>query len=154
MTIAVQEERQINYLTLVKKSYLTGFLGSIGVVLLALLVSLLINKYYPLEESTIILLQAFSVVPGSATLFAVQGWDIQTWGGHSPAEHLNQKLFNRFSLAGLFLPVVAFSLCSNVIAQPLFELEDKLLQKLKSDIIEELVMKNSITSTQLSQANQ
>ena len=142
MTTVVQEERPINHLLVVKRSYVTGFFGSIGVVLLGLLASTLINEFYPLEELTIRLLQAFSVVPGSATLFAVQGWDIQTWGGHSPAEHLNHKLFTRFSLAGLFLPVMAFSL-NSVMIEPA-QLEDKLFQKLKSDIMHELIIQNSM----------
>jgi len=147
MTAAVQEEKQIDQLWVVKKSYWTGFFGSIGVVLLGLLASFLINEFYPFADVTIRLWQAFSVVPGSATLFAVQGWDIQTFGGRSPAEFLNQKLFTCFSLVGLFLPVVAFSLHSAVINEVPFKVEDKVMQKLKSDILRELAMQNSISST-------
>lgn len=146
MTTVVQEERPVNHLMVVKKSYLTGFFGSLGVVLLGLLASSLLNEFYPLEEGAIRLLQAFSVVPGSATLFAVQGWDIQTWGGHSPAEHLNHKLFTRFSLAGLFLPVVAFSLNSAPLIEP-SQMEEAIFQKLKSDILNELVIKKAIPDT-------
>lgn len=155
MTTAVQEEKEVDNVLIVKKSYLAGFFGSIGVVLLGLFTSFLINELYPLEDRTIKLLQAFSIVPGSATLFAVQGWDIQTWGGHSPAELLNQKLFTRFSIAGLFLPVMAFSLNSAAINEWFPKIEETVLQKLKSDILQEIAVQNSISSTQFSvQKNQ
>ena len=110
MTTTTQEGKKVDNILLVKNSYVKGFFGSIGIVLLGLFISYLINEFYPFEVTTTKLLQAFSVVPGSATLFAVQGWDIQTWGGHSPAELLNRRLFTGFSIAGLFFPVVAFSL--------------------------------------------
>lgn len=97
---------------LVRKSYWVGFLGSTIIVGCSLLAAFLINRFFPQSELTIRLLQAFSVVPGSAALFGARGWDIQTWGGKTPAEVLNQQLFKYLSAIGLFLPVLAFSLTS------------------------------------------
>jgi len=110
MTATLDTTRDDNRYSLVRKSYWVGFLGSTIIVACSLLAAFIINRFFPLSELTIRLLQAFSVVPGSAALFGVRGWDIQTWGGKTPAEVLNQQLFKYLSAIGLFLPVLTFSL--------------------------------------------
>lgn len=145
MTTLVQEDNQINRLILVKKSYLVGFFGSIIIVLLGLLTSFIINEFYPLGDTTISLLQAFSIVPGSAALFGVPG---ESRREPSAAEHLSRKLFTRFSIAGLFLPVMAFSLQSVSFTEPHPIVDEQIFEKLKSDIIQELALKNNGASVQ------
>lgn len=148
MTSATQEGKQVDRIWAIKKSYLTGFFISTLVVLLGLMTSSLINRFYPVEDITISLLQAFSVVPGSAAWFGVQGWDIQTWNGHTPSELLNQKLFNRLSLIGLFCPIVAFSLQSAATDELPSDLEERIFQKVEAKILHELNAQNSLSLTQ------
>jgi hypothetical protein len=148
MTTATQETKQIDRIWATKKAYMTGFFISMFVVLLGLITSSLINRFYPLEDTVINLLQAFSVVPGSAALFGVQGWEIQTWSGRTPAELLNQKLFNRFSLIGLFFPIVAFSLHSAATNELSSELEGRIYEKVKTKILQELTVQNLPPLTQ------
>jgi hypothetical protein len=112
MTAEVLNNEQVDKVKLVKTVYTKSFIGSFVVVLIGLITSLIVNKYFPLAPLTINLLQAFSIVPGSAALFGMQGWNIQTWCGTTPAEILNQKIFRFLSIIGLFFAVVAFSLSS------------------------------------------
>lgn len=114
MTSEVLEKELIDKIKYVKKTYAKSFVGSIAIVMSGIFISTMINKYYPLTTDSIELLQAFSVVPGSVALFGVQGWNIQTWCGTTPAEILNVKLFRVFSIIGLLFAVVAFSLHSPV----------------------------------------
>lgn len=137
MATVVEREKEVDdRLWLVKKAYLLGLLGSIIIVLLGLLTSFLINKYYPFTSGAIGLFQAFSVVPGSASLFGVKDWDIQTWGRKTPAELLNHKLFIRLSLISLFLPIVAFSLEPRATEESTLEMESRILEKLKSELLQ------------------
>jgi ABC-type sulfate transport system permease component len=134
MTATVNETtKQDDHLKLVKKSYWIGFLGSVIVVVCSLLAAFMINRFFPLNELTIHLMQAFSVVPGSAALFGVRGWDIQTWGGNTPAELLNQKLFTRLSAIGLFLPVMAFSLIPYNINESVLKMESNVMEKIEGE---------------------
>lgn len=110
MTVNVFGESKASELQIVKLAYFKSFIGCFLIVVIGLCVSYTINTYYPLDERMIGLVQAFSVVPGSATLFGAQTWNIQAWSATSPAEVLNQKLFRCFSAIGLFVAVVAFSL--------------------------------------------
>ena len=136
MTTTLDTTQDDNRSSLVRKSYWVGFLGSAIIVACSLLAAFMIDRFFPLSELTIRLLQAFSVVPGSAALFGVRGWDIQTWGGKTPAEVLNQQLFKYFSAIGLFLPVLAFSLTP-------FDTKDSaidvnLKEKIKAELLIEL----------------
>lgn len=136
MNTTTQKVTEKDSLQLVRSSYWKGIVGSTCLVGIALCVSYLINRFYPLSDRVIGFLQAFSIVPGAAGLFGVPGWEIQTWGGESAAEQLNQKLFNRFSIAGLFLPVVAFSLTSSSI-ESMANIEERILVKLKAELTDE-----------------
>ena len=110
MTSQILNIQEIDKIKIVKKEYLKGFIGSFLIVLIGLLTSAILNHYAPLNQTIIGLLQAFSVVPGSAALFGVQDWEIKSWGGKTPAEVLNRKYFKILSTIGLFFAVVAFSL--------------------------------------------
>lgn len=112
MTSEALKNEQVDKVKLVKTAYIKSIIGSFVVVLVGLITSTIINQYFPLTPITINLLQAFSIVPGSAALFGMQGWNIQTWCGTTPAEILNQKIFRFLSIIGLFFAVVAFSLSS------------------------------------------
>ena len=140
MSTTLKKDKPINPMLLVKKSYLAGFFGSIVVVILGLFAAQIINRYLSLDETMIRIFQAFSLVPGSAALFEVPGWDLETWDGGLPAEQLNKKLFIVFSLVGLFLPVVAFSLQSDVIAELPAHVEAKIVERVKQDILRELAL--------------
>ena len=141
MSVVFPKGKETNPILLVKKSYLAGFFGSIAVVILGLFTASLINYFFSLGDTAIKVLQAFSLVPGSAALFEVPGWDLETWDGGIPAEHLNKKLFICFSMVGLFLPVVAFSLQS---AEALpAHLEAKIVERVKRDILKELADQNT-----------
>lgn len=136
MTATLDEAQHDNRSSLVRKSYWVGFLGSTIIVACSLLIAFMINHFFPLSEFTIRLLQAFSVVPGSAALFGVRGWDIQTWSGKTSAEILNQKLFTRLSAIGLFLPALAFSLMPPNTKDSVIEMELK--EKIKTELLVEL----------------
>jgi hypothetical protein len=117
MTSEVLKNEQVDKVKLVKAAYIKSFIGSVVVVLIGLVTSMIINRYFPFTPIIINLLQAFSIVPGSAALFGAQGWNIQTWSGRIPAESLNQKIFRFLSIIGLFFAVVAFSLSSESIRE-------------------------------------
>ena len=117
MTSEALKNEQVDKVKLVKTAYIKSIIGSFVVVLVGLITSTIINQYFPFTPMTINLLQAFSIVPGSAALFGVQGWNIQTWCGTTPAEMLNQKIFRFLSIIGLFFAVVAFSLSSEPIRE-------------------------------------
>lgn len=152
MSIGINEDKPIDRIWLVKKAYLVGLFGSSAVVVLGLLVAFLINHFYPLSDLAICLLQAFSVVPGSAALFGVGGWDLE-WDGKSAAELLNQKLFIRLSLIGLFLPVMAFSLHSKVVEETTWEIESRILTKLKAELVQEYGAQIANTSSSIEERN-
>ncbi len=136
MTATSDTTQGDNRSSLVRKAYWVGFLGSTIIVACNLLAAFIINRFFPLSELTIRLLQAFSVVPGSAALFGVRGWDIQTWGGKTPAEVLNQQLFKYLSAIGLFLPVLTFSLTpSDTKASAI---DGNLKEKIKTELLIEL----------------
>ncbi len=138
-----EKTKQINPILLVKKSYLVGFFGSIAIVILGLFSAYLINQFFSLDDTVIRILQAFSLVPGSAALFEVPGWDLQTWDGGLPAEHLNKKLFIVFSLVGLYLPVVAFSIQSSAAVELPPHVEAKIVERVKQDILKELAQEKA-----------
>lgn len=140
MSMTSQRDKQVNPMLLVKKSYLAGFFGSIAIVVLGLLTAHLLNRYFSFDNTAIRILQAFSLVPGSAALFEVPGWDLETWDGGIPAEHLNKKLFIVFSLVGLYLPVVAFSLQSSAAVELPAHVEAKIVERVKQDILRELAL--------------
>ncbi len=136
MTATLDTTQDDNRSSLVRKSYWVGFLGSTIIVACSLLTAFLINRFSPLSEVAIRLLQAFSVVPGSAALFGVRGWDIQIWGGKTPAEALNQQLFKYLSAIGLFLPVLTFSLIPSNTKDPAIDVGLK--EKIKAELLIEL----------------
>lgn len=117
MTYEALKNEQVDKVKLVKTAYIKSIIGSFVVVLVGLITSTIINQYLPLNPKTINLLQAFSIVPGSAALFGMQGWNIQTWCGTTPAEILNQKIFRFLSIIGLFFAVMAFLLSSESIRE-------------------------------------
>lgn len=135
MTATSDTTQDDNRSSLVRKSYWVGFLGSTIIVACSLLAAFMINRLFPLSELNIRLLQAFSVVPGSAALFGVRGWDIQTWGGKTP-EVLNQQLFKYLSAIGLFLPVLTFSLTPSDTKDSAIDLNLK--DKIKAELLIEL----------------
>lgn len=136
MTATLDTTQDDNRSSLVRKSYWVGFFGSTIIVACSLLVAFMINRFFPLSELTIRLLQAFSVVPGSAALFGVRGWDIQTWGGKTPAGVLNQQLFKYLSAIGLFLPVLTFSLMPSNTKDHAIDVGLK--EKIKAELLIEL----------------
>ena len=136
MTATLDTTQDDNRSSLVRKSYWVGFLGSTIIVACSLLTAFLINRFSPLSEVAIRLLQAFSVVTGSAALFGVRGWDIQIWGGKTPAEALNQQLFKYLSAIGLFLPVLTFSLIPSNTKDPAIDVGLK--EKIKAELLIEL----------------
>lgn len=82
-------------------SYLKWFLGSSLLAILGTIAAYLLNTSYPLSGNLIKFLQIFSSVVEMVSLGQC-GYNIQTWGGVSPAERLNEKLFARISLIGFF----------------------------------------------------
>lgn len=96
MISKVLNNEQVDKVKLVKTAYIKSFIGSVVVVLIGLITSMIINRSFPFTPITINLLQAFSIVSGSAALFGVQGWNIQTWGGTTPTEMMNQKIFQGY----------------------------------------------------------
>ncbi|PJD94559.1 MAG: hypothetical protein CK425_11310 [Parachlamydia sp.] len=142
MTSALSEGKQANSLLLAVKDYLTVFFECTLVVTLGVLISNYINRFYPLEDQTVRLLQAYSVVPGAAGLFEVQRREIKTWSGKTPAELLNKKLFILFSGISLFLPVMSFSLIPFSANEPPSAMESRILEKLKSELLLEYKTQN------------
>ena len=90
-------------------SYLKWFFGAALLAGLGSVAAYYINASAPLSELPIRILQIFSLVL-EATSLGQCGYSIQTWGGTSPAEKLNQKLFTIFSSIGFFFVVFSFQL--------------------------------------------
>ena len=68
-----------------------------------------LNAFHSFSGLQIKLLQIFGLVLEAGSLGQC-GYSIQTWGGTSPAEKLNQKLFAVFSGVGFFLIIFSFQL--------------------------------------------
>jgi uncharacterized membrane protein len=90
-------------------AYLKWFLGAALLAGLGSVAAHYINAYAPLSALQIRILQVFSLVL-EATSLGQCGYSIQTWGGTSPAEKLNQKLFAIFSSIGFLFIVFSFQL--------------------------------------------
>jgi hypothetical protein len=96
----------------VKVVYLSYIKWFIGASLLALFASVLAywaNLHPFLTALQIRIIQIMSLVP-EATALGQCGYNIQTWGGESPAEKLNGRLFTTLSAVGFFLIVFTFQL--------------------------------------------
>lgn len=90
-------------------SYLKWFLGAGVLAIIGTIAAYLLNTSHPLSGFQIRVLQIFSLVLEAVSLGQC-GYSIQTWGGVSPAEKLNQKLFTAFSSMGFFLIIFSFQL--------------------------------------------
>jgi len=90
-------------------SYLKWFVGASLLAVLGTIGAWLLNVSFPLTGFQARFLQVFSCVL-EVTSLGQCGYVIQTWGGASPAEKLNQKLFTMFSLLGFFLVIFSFQL--------------------------------------------
>lgn len=90
-------------------SYLKWFLGAGVLAIIGTVGAYLLNTSYPLSGFQIKVLQIFSLVLEAGSLGQC-GYSIQTWGGVSPAEKLNQKLFTLFSSIGFLLIIFSFQL--------------------------------------------
>jgi hypothetical protein len=90
-------------------SYLKWFIGLTVLASLGSVLAFYVNAAAPLSGLVIRILQIFGVIL-EATSLGQCGPSIQTWGGISPAEKLDQKLFMVFSSTGFFFIVFSFQL--------------------------------------------
>ncbi len=98
MSTALESE---NGTTKVKNSYLKMLTCSMGIVLLALVTSFLINSFFPVAKICVTLLCYTGYICWGTTLGAL-GSKILTWGQKSHEELLDQKLSTILSLIGIF----------------------------------------------------
>lgn len=94
---------------LVLASYFKWFLGSFFLICVAVFCALLANHYYPFSPISKNILQLFSILLTGSVL-GKRGYDIQTWGGESSAEKLNDKIFLILSSIGFFLATFSYYL--------------------------------------------
>lgn len=90
-------------------SYSKWFVGASLLALFASILAYWVNLHLFLTALQIRIIQVGSLVP-EATALGQCGYNIQTWGGESPAEKLNSRLFITLSAVGFFLIVFAFQL--------------------------------------------
>lgn len=90
-------------------SYLKWFLGAGLLAIMGAIGAYLLNSSYPLSGLQIRAIQIFSLVLEACSLGQC-GYSIQTWGGVSPPEKLNQKLFTLVSSIGFFLIIFSLQL--------------------------------------------
>ncbi|MGC1879193.1 MAG: hypothetical protein WA347_06810 [Rhabdochlamydiaceae bacterium] len=90
-------------------SYLKWFLGAAFLAGLGSMAAYYANAFVPLSGFQIRIFQIFSLVL-EVTSLGQCGYSIQTWGGTSLAEKLNQKLFAIVSSIGFFFIVFSFQL--------------------------------------------
>lgn len=93
----------------VYRSYGMWFVGVSSLALLASISAYWINLHPFLTAMQIRMIQIMSLLP-EATALGQCGYNIQTWGGQSPAEKLNGRLFTILSAVGFFLMVLTFQL--------------------------------------------
>ena len=110
--LAEQVNQEIESRQNVKMVWLSYFKWFVVVVVLAVLASILaecVNVYFSFTALTIKIIQISSLVIESTAL-GVRGHTILTWGGESPAEKLDGRLFMVFSALGFFLIIFSFQL--------------------------------------------
>lgn len=90
-------------------SYLKWFMGAAALAIFASILAYYLNICLPFTNLQIRIFQIFSTVLEAASLGQC-GYNIQTWGGVSPAEKLNGLLFTIFSSIGFFLIAFSFQL--------------------------------------------
>lgn len=103
MTTVVQEKEKTKRVLF---SYTWMFFLGTALVLSAVITALLFNRYYPLSQLAIKMLEYLGYVGWAATL-GMRGWDIQTWDGNTFPERLNDWLAKSFSIIGIFSFVLA-----------------------------------------------
>ena len=105
-SLNIEQQKKINQVYI---SYLKWFIGSGCLAIMGTVAAYFLNIFYPLPGFLIKGLQIFSLVVEAASLGQC-GYNIQTWGGISPAEKLNEKLFAGVSSIGFFLIIFSFKL--------------------------------------------
>lgn len=101
----VEEHQRVK---IVLFSYFKWFLGATTLAILASLAAYEANVLQPFTAMQIKFIQILSLLPEAAALG--QSGYIQSWGGDSPAEKLNEWLFTTLSSLGFFLMVFSFQL--------------------------------------------
>ncbi len=92
------------------KSYCKAAIISFILICFIHCLAIWINTFHFFSKSFIQGFQSFSIIPIATSVLGQKGWEIQTYGGISPAEKMNQKLFKIISIIGFFLAVFAFHL--------------------------------------------
>lgn len=91
------------------KHYLFGFLATSGLVLFAHCCAKEANIFYDFSPKVIAWIEIFGWILGATSLYQL-GWNIQSWGGKTQQEKLNQVLFKFFSIIGFFITVFTYFL--------------------------------------------
>lgn len=105
-TLSFEEKKKVKK---VFSSYFAWFFLTTFLAVLGTVAAHFTNTAYALQEIQIKLIQILSLIL-EATSLGQYGYGIQTWGGESPAEKWNQRLFTFFSCVGFFLLVFSFQL--------------------------------------------
>lgn len=89
-------------------SYIKAILFVIGLTIIARILAMYINVYINCSSAEFVKgLQILSAILMGASL-GKRGYEIQTWGGQTPAEKLNERMFIVLSALGYF--ILIFSL--------------------------------------------
>jgi len=96
-------------LKVVRASYLRWFVWS---AILAALASILAWSFKSFQEVTAMQIRFSYILTAitETTALGQLGVEIQTWGGTSPAERLNKKLYNIFTSTAIFLLIFSVQL--------------------------------------------
>lgn len=102
---AIDEDQKVKVVLI---SYSKWFIGAATLAILASFAAYESNLYQPFSAFQIKVIQILSLLPEAAALG--QSGGIQTWGGKSTAERLNERLFTTLTSIGFFLMVFSFQL--------------------------------------------
>lgn len=87
-------------------SYVRMIFFGIGIILAAMVAARLVNGFYPVHKGYIKFCEYMGYLGWCSTLGSL-GRSIQTFGGESPPERLDDTLNNFFSILGVFFFVFA-----------------------------------------------
>lgn len=100
-----------NSIRFVKQSHLKNLVYGVAIVISAVVVAHLFNRFYPLGGVWVTLLEYAGYVFWGANLAPL---DIRSWGGETRAEALDQKLSMLLSMLGVFTFTMARALAPHI----------------------------------------
>jgi len=95
---------------IVLKGYFKAAIICIILGLLALLAAEYLNRHVYFSHSILQLFRLISVIPAAVGVYGIKGWELQTLGGDTPTERLNNRIPQVLMGIGFVFTIFTFGL--------------------------------------------